>query len=71
MAAKKRRKKSSKSFAETGLKITFAAPQEVACKSDGGKRKELKPKGFDGKECQFIGIENTVEECLNEEGCRA
>jgi len=35
VAAKKRRKKSSKSFAETGLKITFAAPQEVACKSDG------------------------------------
>ena len=35
VTAKKRRKKSSKSFAETGLKITFAAPQEVAYKSDG------------------------------------
>jgi hypothetical protein len=30
VAAKKRRKKSSKSFAETRLNTTFAAPQEVA-----------------------------------------
>ena len=68
---KKRRKKSSKSFAETRMSIYLCCPAGSCLKERRKKRKELKPKGFDGKECQFIGIENTVKRCLNEEGCRA
>jgi hypothetical protein len=67
----KKKKKIFKKFCRNEVEYYLCCPAGSCLKERLKKRKELKPKGFDGKNCQFIGIENTVEKSLNEEGCRA
>jgi hypothetical protein len=70
-SCEKKKKKIFKKFCRNGVEDYLCCPAGSCLQERRRKRKELKPKGFDERECQFIGIENTVERCLNEEGCRA
>jgi hypothetical protein len=67
----KKKKKIFKKFCRNAVEYYLCCPAGSCFQERRRRRKELKPKGFDGMKCQFIGIENTVERCLNEEGCRA
>ena len=69
--AKKSLEKRWKKFCGSPLNVYLCCPADNLNKRVAEKRKGLKPKGFDQQECQFNRIENTVEKCLNEEGCRA